>query len=125
MVGLAQREAQLVEQKCELVQTEVLMPELAPEIRSVRPNVDQSKAIITRLRCLPEAERCGWRRWPRSEEFIRENDAPPAFPRATIFPPASRQLSNVYSVFSYDPATLWSAILHRHESLCHRSRCHL
>ena len=57
-MGLARREAQLAGQRRELVRTEALvdvMKELASEIRSVRRDVDQIKAIIARLRRLAEA----------------------------------------------------------------------
>ena len=60
MVGLERREAQLAEQHRELVRTEALvavMKELATEIRSVRRDVDQIKAIIAKLRRLAEAKR--------------------------------------------------------------------
>jgi hypothetical protein len=59
-VGLERREAQLVAQRGELVRTEALvdvMKELAVEIRSVRRDVDQIKAVITKLRRLAEAKR--------------------------------------------------------------------
>ena len=59
-VGLERREAQLVAQRGELVRTEALidvMRELAVEIRSVRRDVDQIKAVITKLRRLAEAKR--------------------------------------------------------------------
>ena len=62
MVGLERREAQLVAQRGELVRTEALidvMKELASEIRSVRRDVDQIKAVITKLRRLAEAKRRG------------------------------------------------------------------
>ena len=62
MVGLPRREAQLVEHTRELVRTEALrdvMKELASEIRSVRRDVDQIKAIINKLRRLIEARRRG------------------------------------------------------------------
>ena len=61
-VDLAGREMQLVHQKGELVRTEALvdvMKELASEIRSVRRDVDQIKAIIAKLRRLAEAKRRG------------------------------------------------------------------
>ena len=57
---LARSEMQLVHQKRELVRTEALvdvMKELASEIRSVRRDVDQIKAIIAKLRRLAEAQR--------------------------------------------------------------------
>ena len=60
--NLAHREMQLVRQKRELVRTEALvdvMKELASEIRSVRRDVDQIKAIIAKLRRLAEAKRRG------------------------------------------------------------------
>ena len=59
-VDLARRETQLVHQKRELVRTEALvdvMKELASEIRSVRRDVDQIKAIIAKPRRLAEAKR--------------------------------------------------------------------
>ena len=52
--------AQLADQKRELVRTEALvdvMKELVAEIRSVRRDVDQIKAIIAKLRRLAEAKR--------------------------------------------------------------------
>ncbi len=60
MVGLERRKAQLAEQHKELVRTEALvavMKELAAEIRSVRRDVDQIKAVIAKLRRLAEAKR--------------------------------------------------------------------
>ena len=62
IVDLARSETQLVHQQRELVRTEALvdvMRELASEIRSVRRDVDQIKAIIAKLRRLAEAKRRG------------------------------------------------------------------
>ncbi len=62
IVDLARREMQLVHPKRELVRTEALvdvMRELASEIRSVRRDVDQIKAIIAKFRRLAEAKRRG------------------------------------------------------------------
>jgi len=62
IVDLARSETQLVHHQRELVRTEALvhvMRELASEIRSVRRDVDQIKAIIAKLRRLAEAKRRG------------------------------------------------------------------
>ena len=60
MVGLVRREVQLADHRRELVRTEALvavMKELATEIRSVKRDVDQIKAIIGKLRRLAEAKK--------------------------------------------------------------------
>ena len=59
-MGLARRESQLASHKRELVRIEALvdvMKELATEIRSVRRDVDQIKAVIGKLRRLAEVKR--------------------------------------------------------------------
>jgi len=59
-VGLVRREAELVFQGRELVRTEALvtiMKELASEMRSVRRDVDQVKAVVAKMRLLSEARR--------------------------------------------------------------------
>jgi hypothetical protein len=59
-VGLVRREAELVSQGRELVRTEALvtiMKELASEMRSVRSDVDQLKAVVAKMRLLTDARR--------------------------------------------------------------------
>ncbi len=59
-LGLVRREAELVSQGRELVRTEALvtiMKELASEMRSVRSDVDQLKAVVASMRLLTDARR--------------------------------------------------------------------
>ncbi len=59
-VGLVRREAQLVAHRHELVRTEALvtvMKELASELRSVRRDVDQIKAVIAKMGMLTDAQK--------------------------------------------------------------------
>ena len=59
-VGLVRREAELVSQGRELVRTEALvtiMKELASEMRSVRSDVDQLKAVVAKMRLVTDARR--------------------------------------------------------------------
>ncbi len=59
-VSLVRREVELVSQGRELVRTEALvtiMKELASEMRSVRSDVDQLKAVVAKMRLLTDARR--------------------------------------------------------------------